>query len=99
MRAIEFRRPVIRCSDDGLSAVFDGNGQLQQSEQIGNGNTHLILSRVPLDDRFSFYAKVGDWFPITCSFVVLSFVAHCLLHRHFKRIWVRQPQTAITTAI
>lgn len=84
MRAIEFRRPVIRCSDDGLCGVFDGNGQLQPGEQIGKGNTHIILSRVPSDDRFSFYSVAGDWFPITCSFIVLSLVVHCLLHGHLK---------------
>jgi apolipoprotein N-acyltransferase len=63
LRAIETRRPFVRCVHEGYSCLIDGNGR------IGSMANELALSgpfragQVPLDDRLSLYALWGDWLP------------------------------------
>jgi apolipoprotein N-acyltransferase len=59
LRAIEFRRPIVRNVRDGHSGIVDSCGRvvadlvdLQQPTVVGPG---------PLDSRTSIYSLIGDW--------------------------------------
>ena len=65
-RCVEARRPMIRSSNTGPSAMIDGNGRIVKVfEKDGKkqGVAGLLQVQVPLDDRRSWYVILGDWLP------------------------------------
>jgi apolipoprotein N-acyltransferase len=68
--AVEARRPVLRAVNGGISAVIDGNGRIVALPKPTWAESHsvtgVINAAVPLDDRTSLYARLGDWLPWGC---------------------------------
>lgn len=72
-RAIELRRPMIRCANTGVTAAIDtigstaspetGEPQVIQDEKGGTFLRDHLLVRVniPKQPSFSLYALIGDW--------------------------------------
>jgi apolipoprotein N-acyltransferase len=73
-RAIECRRAVARAVNMGISAIVDGNGRVvalpgptwEQSKKV----EAILTETVPIDQRSSLYAHLGDWLPISCWVIV-----------------------------
>jgi apolipoprotein N-acyltransferase len=72
-RAIELRRPMLRCANTGVSAAIDTTGSTAHPD---NGKAQVIADAkgshftrgsrlveldVPLQPSFSLYAVIGDW--------------------------------------
>jgi apolipoprotein N-acyltransferase len=49
----------------------------------------VLLARVPIDNRGSFYAATGDWLPIGCGVLIVGVVGWAMMRRRQKL-----PQTA-----
>jgi apolipoprotein N-acyltransferase len=65
-RAIELRRPMIRCANTGVSAAVSPTGATLAKIVDGSGSHFTngsVLAEVPVPLRpaFSLYALVGDW--------------------------------------
>ncbi|MFD2257340.1 apolipoprotein N-acyltransferase [Luteolibacter algae] len=72
-RAIELRRPMLRCANTGVTAAIDTIGSSvnpatgkQQIIADGTGSSFLrgsllVESRIPVRPSFSLYALIGDW--------------------------------------
>ena len=83
-RAIELRRPMLRCANTGVSAAIDTIGSTAHpatgKPQIltdANGSTFVRGSlltelKIPLKPSFSLYAMIGDWGIIGLSLVGLA---------------------------
>jgi apolipoprotein N-acyltransferase len=59
LRAVEFRRPVVRGVRGGHSGIIDGCGRLRVD--VVNLREPTVVGPVPLDGRWSLYAVFGDW--------------------------------------
>lgn len=59
LRAVEFRRPIVRNVLGGHSGIIDGCGRLVVD--LVNVPEPTVVGPVPLDGRWSLYAVVGDW--------------------------------------
>jgi apolipoprotein N-acyltransferase len=64
-RAVECRRPVVVATNDGPTAVVDGNGSVRKS--IPSGGQGVLYDEVPLDGRWSLYVATGDLFALLCA--------------------------------
>lgn len=65
MRAIENRRPVIRCANSGVTGVIDpmGNSVVELPEMTAG----VAVARVRPSHERSLYSRVGDVLPMTCA--------------------------------
>ena len=72
-RAIETRRPVIRCANTGISMVVDQLGNIQHS--IGLNKKGTIIADIYPSDKVTFYVKYGDIFIylMIASIILLMF--------------------------
>jgi apolipoprotein N-acyltransferase len=84
LRAIEMRRPVLRCGNGGWSGWIDEYGFVRGSLTGDNGSVYyrgVKTLDVQRDSRWighlSFFARYGDWFIVLCAF--LSVFAYYLL--------------------
>ncbi|MES2477236.1 MAG: apolipoprotein N-acyltransferase [Verrucomicrobiota bacterium] len=88
-RAIELRRPMLRCANTGVSAAIDSTGSTahpdtgtQQilTDQTGSHFTHgslLTELKVPLRPSFSLYAVIGDWGIVALAVLALFVSRSC----------------------
>jgi len=72
-RAIELRRPMLRCANSGVSAALDSTGSTAHpdhgkpqvlTDEMGSHFTRgslLTELDIPLRPSFSLYAVIGDW--------------------------------------
>ncbi len=78
LRAVETRRPVLRCGNGGWSGWIDEFGNVRANLTNDAGSIFFRGSRVlsvTRDSRLigqnSFYVAHGDWFVLVCAFVLL----------------------------
>ena len=77
-RAIEFRRPIVRCANTGISQVIDKTGNIIHEIELNNEGA--IAASISPSSSITFYAKYGDVFAII-NVLLLSI----LLGLYFKR--------------
>lgn len=78
-RAVEFRTPMVRAVNTGISAIIDGDGVVRaRAKDAKTGRSKqveaVVCDFVPLDHRHSVYLQHGDWFVQVC----LGLCAVCL---------------------
>jgi apolipoprotein N-acyltransferase len=86
-RAVEARRSVVRAVNMGISGVIDPDGRVValpkkldadgrptipcESWSASKKVEGVVTAVVPLDERESLYARLGDWVPAACWAVLL----------------------------
>jgi apolipoprotein N-acyltransferase len=66
-RAIELRRPMVRCANTGVSAALDSTGYARGRILTDDQGSHFtrgalwVEMDVPRHASFSLYAVLGDW--------------------------------------
>jgi len=71
MRCVEFRRPMVRAANSGISAVIGRDGGIDAS--LGLFRRGVLIAGVRPATGETVYAKTGEIFGISCS--ILSFLA------------------------
>jgi apolipoprotein N-acyltransferase len=78
LRAVETRRPVLRCGNGGWSGWIDEFGSVRSNLTNDEGSIFYRGSRVlsvtrdaRLIGQKSFYVEHGDWFVLVCAAVLL----------------------------
>ncbi len=72
-RAVENRRPLVRCANTGVTAFIDRDGRVTQTLRMpGTGSVfgQGILTgevRVPTDGALTFYTRHGEVFSVACA--------------------------------
>ncbi|MCX7930462.1 MAG: apolipoprotein N-acyltransferase [Chlorobi bacterium] len=79
MRAIETRRPVVRCANSGISGFIAPTGAVLLCAPARTA-TAVATTVVPQTER-SLYVRFGDWLPL----VMLVFVAASIIEWMYRR--------------
>ncbi|MGQ0633319.1 MAG: apolipoprotein N-acyltransferase [Planctomycetaceae bacterium] len=83
-RCVEFRTPMVRAVNTGISAIIDGDGVVRRKAEglqsrRAKQEEAVLVDTVPLDGRTSLYLKQGDLFAgsclAVCSFLFLTGLA------------------------
>lgn len=64
LRAVENRKAVARCANNGISCFIDKHGRVSQQTKFGT--RAWITGTVELNDEGTFYSRYGDWFASGC---------------------------------
>ena len=71
-RAIEFRRPILRCANTGISQIVDASGKIQHQTQLNQ--TAVIRASVVPNSALTFYTKFGDVFSWLNILIIMVFL-------------------------
>ena len=71
LRTVEFRIPMIRCANTGITTIVDTKGVMRQTLRDENGSTFtdgvlMGVVQVPVNPRVTLFARWGDWFGTGC---------------------------------
>ncbi|MDI6839330.1 MAG: apolipoprotein N-acyltransferase [bacterium] len=64
LRAVEYRIPVVRCGNTGISYFVTPKGEVKEITKIFT--QQIIIRDIPLRKNLTFYARWGDWFAWLC---------------------------------
>ena len=90
-RAVETRRALVRCTNNGVTCVVDEFGHIQSDRRLPPHQEGLLVCTVPLPRErvLTFYVRHGDWFVAACA--LISAVAGIWL------AWRLRSRIALTT--
>ena len=71
-RAIEFRRPILRCANTGISQIVDASGNIRHQTQLNKAE--VILASVVPNSELTFYTKFGDVFSWLNILILMVFL-------------------------
>ena len=84
-RCIENRRPMVRCTNNGITASVDSFGKVDRwMEPFTNGAKMQAVS-VPTDLRETFYTRWGEVFSVACGVLSLLVIAMTIAARRTTR--------------
>jgi len=88
LRAVENRRPVLRCANHGWSGWFDEYGHTRAVIRGEDGSiytsssaTYPIFQDKSFAGKTSFYTRNGDWFVALCGVLTLGLFLRNYLNR------------------
>jgi len=70
-RAVENRRPLIRCGNTGITCAVDIHGRVQTWINPFEEGFSVRQVSVPTTSSLTFYTRFGDWFTALCSGIAL----------------------------
>lgn len=73
MRTVEFRRPMVRAANSGISAVIDARGEIVA--RIGLFRRGAAAGRIRPRTGETIYAKMGEIFAVSCTIMSLFILA------------------------
>ena len=82
LRAIENRRAIARCANNGVSCFIDPYGRVTHETELYTRTS--IVGNVPLIEEKTFYTKHGDWFAQGCSLITGLFFLRFIFSRRKK---------------
>ncbi len=89
-RAVETGRPLVRCTNNGLTCWVDVHGRIHETHFGDSPDVYAAgfkTARIPIGQRkLTFYQRHGDWFGWSCGAVTL--LAWLLVERS-KKGWAR----------
>ena len=88
MRSVEFRRPMVRAANSGISAVIDADGGITAS--LGLFRRGVLVASIRPASVETVYAKTGEIFGISCSILSLLAIIFPLRGSHGIRIAGRE---------
>ncbi len=84
-RAVEFRVPIVRSANSGISSVIDATGKIRFRSPLFKKWRRADLI-APRKGPLTVYARIGDAFAIACALLTLGGVTVSRVRRR-RRVW------------
>ena len=84
-RAIENRRPMVRCTNNGITASVDSFGRVDRWLEPFTAGTATREIKVPLALPMTFYTRHGEVFAVVCGVAALLGAVLVLYFRRASR--------------
>lgn len=86
-RAVEVRRPVVRCVNAGISCYISPNGRVDYLEVDGRRKQveGVLVADVETTDETTLYSIAGDWVVYLCMIVFGVALSFCFRTTRFKK--------------
>ena len=70
-RAIENRRPLVRCANHGITCIVDPMGRIGRQHLLNPFAPGFLITEISYRQNASdtFYHRHGDWFVIACAVI------------------------------
>ncbi len=82
LRAVENRISVFRCANGGFTCAIDKYGRIYTRFVTPKTSDEFLIADVALSDgKTTLYTRYGDWLPIICALISLSFIIYLLIKR------------------
>ena len=88
LRCVEFRRPMVRAANSGISAFIDARGESVSS--IGLFRRGSATAEIHPASGITPYGKLGDWLPISCCIIATLTLVFPLRGNHGIRMAGRE---------
>lgn len=82
-RAVELRRPLVRCANTGVSMIVDRAGRI--SRRLGMSERGEIRALVHPERTMTPYARFGDWIVAVAALVLLAALVPILRRVRLRR--------------
>jgi apolipoprotein N-acyltransferase len=92
MRAVEFRRPMVRAANAGISALIDARGAAAPT--LGLFREGILVGEIVPRGGRTLYAKTGDIFAISCTIITFLILPILLRGTHGVRTARRKVRRA-----
>jgi apolipoprotein N-acyltransferase len=79
LRTVEFRVPMARCANTGISALIDPCGRILRETGLFEETT--LTGSLPLVSGETFYCRHGEWLAVSCLLVTALFFGIPLFRR------------------
>jgi apolipoprotein N-acyltransferase len=83
LRAVENRRAVARCANNGISCTIGPYGHVEQETDLYTRTG--ILGVIPLIREQTFYTRHGDWFPLGTTVVAGFFILFSIIVPYYRK--------------
>jgi apolipoprotein N-acyltransferase len=83
LRAIENRRDVARCANNGVSCFISMYGEVRQ--ETGLYTRTGIIGEVNCNDTLTFYARYGDWLPVAATMATGLLLLFSIIVIHYRK--------------
>jgi apolipoprotein N-acyltransferase len=83
LRAIENRRAVARCANNGISCFIDPYGRV--TDETGLYTRTGIVKDIPLRGDLTFYTRHGDWLPFGLTVMMAFFFLFTLVSARYRK--------------
>lgn len=83
LRAIENRRAVARCANNGISCFIDPYGRVTDATELYTRAG--IVRELPLRGDLTFYTRHGDWLPLGLTVVMGFFFLFTFISAHYRK--------------
>jgi apolipoprotein N-acyltransferase len=84
-RCIENRRPMVRCTNNGITASVDSFGRVDRWMEPFTEGWKMQPVSVPTDLRETFYTRYGEAFSVACGALSLLMIAITIAARRTTR--------------
>ncbi|MFH1259346.1 MAG: apolipoprotein N-acyltransferase [Elusimicrobiota bacterium] len=83
-RAVENRRPLLRCDNTGISGYIDPLGRIKNQTKIFQTTVEMVDLTLPVKKPKTFYTRFGNVFAQTCLLVLLTVITGYFLRKKSK---------------
>ena len=99
VRAVENRRPLIRCGNTGVTCAIAPNGHIDRWLPPFTQGFAAREIAVPMHPRVTFYTRHGEWFCLLAALIALGAFAAAALRRADSRgTFIDKPESHFDSA-